>query len=226
MSKHLERDLKHIEKELLTVGTLVEEAINKAMTSLIDKNEELANEVIAGDKKIDAKEVEIEEHCLKVLALNQPLASDLRFIITVLKVNNDLERMGDHAVNIAKRARHIARDEGLVIPVDFRPIAESVRTMVSKSLDALVNVDIRLAKKILEDDDIVDEQNKKMIRELIAIMKEHPASIPSCMDMVSASKQLERVGDLATNIAEDIIFMVEGDVVRHRAHRIHRDPVR
>lgn len=215
MSKHLQRDLEHLKKELLIVGTMVEEAISRAIVALIDRREDVAQSVITGDRIIDEKEVDIEEDCLKALALHQPVAGDLRYIISVLKVNNDLERMGDHAVNIAERATYLARKASVNIAVDFRPFADRVRTMVRESLDALVNLDTELARRVCQEDEAADSFNKEMFFKLRDAMSRDQSCIESALDMLSASKHLERIADLATNIAEDVIFLVEGDVVRH-----------
>src|SRR3990170_6845539 len=141
MAKHLQRDLEHLKKEILTMGSMVEEATNRAILALVDRRPELAEAVINGDDRIDYKENEIEEYCLKTLALHQPVAADLRFIIVVLKVNNDLERMGDLAVNIAERAAYLSTHEQLNVSLDFLRMVEGVRTMVRKSLDALIGMD-------------------------------------------------------------------------------------
>jgi len=215
VSKHLQRDLERLEKEILTVGATVEEAINKAITALINRRGELAQEVIDGDTAIDRKEVEVEEQCLKVLALHQPVAVDLRYIIAVLKVNNDLERMGDLGANIAERAAYLAEHDAIDVPLEFRRMADLVRTMVRESLDALVNHDLKLARRVLECDDEVDAVNRRMFDTLQRLMRDDPSTIERAVQTLSASRNLERIADHATNIAEDVIFMIEGDVIRH-----------
>lgn len=216
MSKHLLRDLEHVKKEILGVGALVEEATNKAITAFLDRRPELAEEVIAGDDEIDEKEVAIEEECLKVLALHQPVATDLRFVIAVMKVNNDLERMGDLAINIAERAVSLSERDPIAYPAEFAQMADKVRAMLRDSLDSLVNLDAKLARKVCGDDDEVDAYNRDMFKVLQKLMSRHPDTIKRAMHVLSASRNLERIADLATNIAEDVVFLVEGEVIRHR----------
>ena len=216
MSKHLQRDLDLLRKSLLDIGTKVEEAANNAIRALSDRRADLAESVVASDKAIDRMEVLLEEECLKVLALHQPVASDLRFVVGVMKVNNDLERMGDQAVNIAERAIFLAGQPPLGIPLDFGRMVEAVQKMVRASLDAHVNLDTTLARSVGRMDDEVDDLHRDMFRVLQGKMEEDPGIVPRALAYLSASKELERVADLATNIAEDAIFMVEGEVVRHR----------
>ena len=216
MAKHLLRDLEHLKKEILAVGSLVEHAIRKATVALAEGRPKLAEEVIEGDAEIDAREVAVEEECLKVLALHQPVAGDLRFIITVLKVNNDLERMGDLAANIAARARNLAGDAPIPVPKEFGVMVDCVRTMVRDSLDALVNVDTELANSIYAADDEVDAMHRRMFGHVQDEMRRDPASIERGIQALSVSKHLERIADLATNIAEDVEFMVSGEIIRHR----------
>ncbi len=219
MVKHLLRDLEHLKKEILAVGSLVEHAIRKATVALVEGRQELGEEVIAGDAEIDAREVAVEEECLKVLALHQPVAADLRFIITVLKVNNDLERMGDLATNIAARACHLAGAR-LPVPKDFGLMVDRVRSMVRDSLDALVSVDVALARSIYAADDEVDAMHGRMFGHVQEEIRRDPANIERGIQVLSVSKHLERIADLATNIAEDVEFMVTGEIIRHRAEPI------
>ncbi len=220
MSKHLERDLEHLKREILTLGSMVEEATDKAISALVDRRPELADEVMRGDDFIDAKEVAIEEDCLKVLALHQPVAADLRFIVVVLKVNNDLERVGDLAHNIAERAAYISTHDPIPVPADFARLAERARTMVHESLDALVNLDTALARRVCAEDDEADAMNQRMYGVLTDMMRDDPSTIDRAVQLLSASRHLERIADHATNIAEDVQFMVEGEVVRHRLERL------
>jgi phosphate transport system protein len=216
MPKHLRRDLDNLKKEILATGALVEEATDKAIASLVDRRPELALEVIEADRLIDEKEVATEVECLKVLALHQPVARDLRFIIAVMKVNNDLERMGDLAVNIAERATFLAGQHPIEVPLDFTRMMDKVRQMLRESLDALVNQDTRLARKICADDDVVDAINHEMFEALQDLIRRQPETLRRAVHTLIASRHLERIADHATNIAEDVIFMVDGDVVRHR----------
>lgn len=215
MSKHLQRDLEHLKKEILSMGSLVEGEINKATKGLVDRRLELAAEVIAAHDMIDQKEIAIEEDCLKILALHQPVARDLRIVIAIMKVNNDLERMGDLAVNIAERATYLASREPIGLPLDFGQMVEATRTMVRESLDSLVNLDTALARQVCAQDDEVDAMNREMYKGLQDLMRDQPKSIKRAVHTLSASRHLERIADLATNIAEDVVFLVEGEVIRH-----------
>lgn len=216
MSKHLQRDLEYLKKELLGIASMVEEATNKAILALTERRPELTEEVICQDDLIDQKEVQVEEECLKALALHQPVAADLRFIITAMKVNNDLERMGDLAVNIAERAAYLSTHEHLGVALDFPRMAEGVQTMLRNSLDALTNKDTALARNVLKMDDEIDAANRKMYIILQEWMHKNPDSIERAVHLLSASRHLERIADLATNIAEDVVYMAEGELIRHR----------
>jgi len=213
--KHLERDLDRLKKEILTVGALVEQAMEKAGRVLSQREGGLAREVVSGDKEIDRREVEVEESCLKILALHQPVAADLRFIIAVLKVNNDLERMGDLTANMAKRAAKLAEGPTFRSADGLSDMATRVRGMLSKSLDALVGTDAELARRVLDLDDDIDEANRDMFRSVQEAIGERPEEVERGILAISISRNLERIGDLATNIAEDVIFMVDGELVRH-----------
>jgi phosphate transport system protein len=215
MPRHLERDLDHLSKELLTMGAMVEEAINKALRALSHRHQDLAREVAQGDDAINEKENQIEEECLKILALYQPVATDLRFIITALKVNNDLERMGDQAVNLAERAERLASLDPIPPPDSFDRLVSTVQKMVRESLDSLVNMDAGLARHVCQMDDDVDEINANTFTGMQALMQRDPSTIERAVNTISVSRHLERIADLATNIAEDVVFLVEGEIVRH-----------
>jgi phosphate transport system protein len=215
MSKHLQRDLERLKSELLTMGGMVEEATDLAITAVIDRRKDLAEQVTAGDDKIDSKELAVEDECLKMLALHQPVASDLRFIISVLKVNNDLERMGDLAKNIAERAIALVQQPPIDGAQDFRLMAERVRRMVHECIDALVHRDVDLARKVCLDDKEVDEENKRRFATLQDVMRRDPATVERAVHLLSVSRHLERIADHATNVAEDVVFLVDGEVIRH-----------
>lgn len=216
MAKHLQRDLDYLKREILAVGTLVEEAIAKALRLLSEPNPAMIEEILEGDQVIDQREVEVEEECLKVLALHQPMAADLRFVVAVLKVNNDLERMGDLAGNIARRCRHaIVRPEGRV-PLDFSALGDKVLGMVHASLDSLVQQDAAMAREVCRQDEEVDEIHRAAYERLKRLMREDPDAVEDAVNALTVSRSLERIADLATNIAEDIVFMVDGDVIRHQ----------
>lgn len=221
MRIHLERDLELLKKEILTMGAMVEDAACKAINALLNRRKDLAEEVLVGDSVIDAKELEIEDDCLKALALHQPVAGDLRFIIAILKVTNDLERMGDLAQHIARQASFLADKPPIGMPSRFEEMAGIVRTMVSNSLDSLVRQDSRLAKQVCITDDTVDELYWESYRELLERMKDEPDITDRAFQAISACRHLERIGDLATNIAEDVYFMVEGIVIKHQLETDH-----
>lgn len=225
--KHLQRDLEKLTREVLAMGGLVEDATARAMEALLDRNASLAQRVIEGDRAIDLKEIEVEEECLKLLALHQPVAADLRFIVAVLKVNNDLERMGDLAQNIAERARMLSTSRsGVEPPAELRGMMEMVQSMVVRCLDALVRVDADVARTVLRDDEGVDEVHRRMYQSLQERMAKHPDRIPDYIQYLSVSRYLERMADQTTNIAEDVIFTVEGEVVRHRRFGPDGSPLR
>ena len=217
MSLHLQRDLDQLKKDILLLGDRVELAINNALLALTDRRPELAELVFAEEKIIDETEVQIEEYCLKILALHQPVAVDLRFIVVVLKVNNDLERMGDFAVNIAKRAIFLGKNDQVSFPAEFTQVmAASIQTMVQNSLESLVRLDVNMAREVIAMDGKVDEINRQMYGEMQSLIKRDPSTVESAIALLSSSRYLERIADLATNIAEDVIFMVEGEVIRHQ----------
>lgn len=216
MTKHLQRDMDSLRKNILVLGSLVEEGTNRSIRALADMNPNLIDEIMSGEHKINEMEVDIEEECLKILALHQPVASDLRFLIVVLKVNNDLERMGDQAVNIAERVRHLSDQQPLNAQVDFNAMGKLASKMVHTSLDALVNEDITAAKNVLAMDDDLDDMHANAYRTLQQLISENPAIVSTGVSHLTISSNLERIGDLATNIAEEVIFMEEGEVVRHR----------
>ncbi len=217
MTKHLQRDMEHIHHEILSLSAMVEEVIDKAAQALCEGRLDLAREVIGGDGVIDAREVRIEEECLKILALHQPVAVDLRRIATVLKVNNDLERIADLAVNMAQRGEALASDPGFPIPTLLRKMVAIASLMVRSALDAFVHLDPVGARRVCGLDDEVDRYNREVIDELEQLMQRDPSRIRLAMHCFSASRHVERIADHATNIAEDVIYLVEGEIARHRA---------
>ncbi len=216
MTIHLLRDFKELSKELSSLGALVETTINKSIVSITSRRPELAEEVIQEAYLINEMEIGIEEECLKILALHQPVAKDLRYVVAILKVNNDLERMGDLAENIAERSIFLAKHRPVNLPLDkIGNMADQVRNMVRMSLDALIEKDTVTAEKIIAMDDVVDQFNRDMYEFIQDSIKDDVGSVESCIQWLSTSRYLERIADLTTNIAEDVIFMVEGRVVRH-----------
>lgn len=216
MSKHLKRDLERLEKSLLLLAGQVEEAFRRSVASLVERRIELAERVIDGDREIDLREVEIEEECLKILALHHPVASDLRFVTAVLKIDNDLERIGDLAATIAKRAISFQTQGVVSVPSRVLEMAETVARMLRRAIDAFMQGDAALAHEICGEDDLVDEMNRRMIRDILEKMHEEPESIEPCLHLFSVSKSIERVADHATNIAEDVVYLVDGDIIRHQ----------
>jgi phosphate transport system protein len=216
MTQHIHRQIDALKQKILYVGTLVEEAIANAISALINRDAVMAKKVIANDAVIDRMEVEVEEECLKILALYQPVANDLRFVVATLKINNDLERMGDLAKNIAKRTSYLAGADPMEVPVDFRSMAMQAQHMVKQSLDALVNADAALARQVRDEDDEVDESRQRIRQQVLAAIRRNPERTEYLLKFNSVSKHLERLADMATNVAEDVIYMVEGEIVRHQ----------
>ena len=217
MTRHIERQIEHLKERILRLGTLVEEAISKSITALINRDVPLAQRVMANDEEIDSMEVEVEEECLKILALYQPVAADLRFVVAALKINNDLERMGDLARNIAKRVTQLEGGNPYDLPPEIRTMATQAQEMVRQCLDAVVKGDPALARQVREEDDIVDEARQRIQRRVLQGIKNDPENVENLLRINSVSKHIERIADMATNIAEDVVYMVEGDIVRHRA---------
>ena len=217
MTRHIERQIEHLKQKILLLGTLVEEAISKSITALINRDASLAQRVMANDDEIDRMEVEVEEECLKMLALYQPVAADLRFVVAALKINNDLERMGDLAKNIAKRVSQLCNGEPCELPPEIRTMAMKSQEMVKHCLDAVVNADPSLARQVREEDDAVDEARGHIRRKILQGIKSQPEKLETLLRINSVSKHIERIADMATNIAEDVVYMVEGDIVRHRS---------
>ncbi len=215
MFKHLQKDIESLKNKVITMSGEIEDRVIKATLSIINRDENLANSVIAADSDIDEMEVDIEEHCLKILALYQPVAIDLRFIIAVLKINNELERIGDIAVNIAERGAYLATHKEIDIPFDIKKMATKVESMLTRSIDALVHMDVQLAHKIRAEDDEVDEYNRAMYANVKDAIKNNPDHINCVLHAISAGRHLERIADLATNIAEDVIYLVDAEIVRH-----------
>ncbi|MCU0638561.1 MAG: phosphate signaling complex protein PhoU [Candidatus Krumholzibacteria bacterium] len=217
MALHIRREIEHLKKDILSVGTVVEESLFKAVKSLETRDAALAREVIDSDEVIDHMEVELEEECLKALALHQPVAIDLRLIITIMKINNDLERVGDLSVNIAERALFLSQNGKAKDLLNFSQMAEKTRKMLGKSLDALVNENTALAYEVIQADSEVDRMNREIFLQVHEMIKADPGNVESLIHLLSVSRHMERVADHATNIAEDVIYMIEGEIVRHKA---------
>jgi phosphate transport system protein len=216
MAHHLRREIESLKKRILTLSALVEESVRNAVKSIQDGDHKLGKKVMELDDQIDEMEVQVEEECLKILALQQPVAIDLRFIVVVLKINNDLERIGDLASSIAARAILLSGTQKPEIKPDFSSLMEKTQIMLKKSLDALVNMDTQTAREVCLADDEVDNLNRLMHDTFKEGMKKNPEYLESMLYYLFVSKSLERIADHATNIAEDVIYMIEGGIVRHK----------
>jgi phosphate transport system protein len=216
MTTHFRRETENLKASLLTLSSVVEEHVWQAVRSVETRDIAIAQNVIESDIDVDSEEVEIEEECLKLLALYQPVAVDLRFIVAVLKINNDLERIGDLAVNIAQRSLTLAAQPPIEIGFDLSGMAEKARGMLKKSLDSLVKMETSLAREVCAADEEVDELNHKMHDLVKDNVAKHPDRVHCLLQLLLVSRSLERIADLSTNIAEDVIYMVEGIIVRHR----------
>ncbi len=212
-----QKELEALKENLLKMATLVEETIHDAVQSLVKRDSDLANQIFQREKQINEMELIIDEMCLKLLALRQPMAVDLRFITSAMKIITDLERMGDQAVNIAERALSLNQEPQLKPYIDLPRMAEIAQSMVKDVLDAFVNRDVQLARSVCERDDLVDGLNDQVVRELLTYMMSDPKTIPRAVHLMIVARCLERIADHATNIAEDIIFMVAALVIKHHA---------
>ena len=215
MSKHLERDLESLEQDLLAQSAIVEEMIRIACRGLCDRKLGVSEELLAREPSINAREVKIEEECLKILALHQPVAVDLRRVATVLKANGDLERIADLAVNIGERNDVLALHPELPLPSMLEKMADTAIDMVRDALDAFVDSDAEMARRVRLRDDEVDAFNRAVIDGVYALLRETPDMAEPALHLFSASRHIERIADHATNIAEDIIYLVEGEIARH-----------
>jgi len=215
MSKHFQRELDKIKRMLLSLGAMIENRVRETKNAIDSYDHDIAAEIIKHDYEIDEMEVEIEEECLKIMALHQPVAVDLRFLVAVIKINNDLERIGDQAVNIAQRIQTINKQEQIDFVFDYAEMAAKTETMLNMSLDALVSFDIDIAFKVVILDDEVDEIKSEAYRLIKSALKENPDHVGYLINLLLISRHLERMADHATNIAEEVIYMIEGQIVRH-----------
>jgi phosphate transport system protein len=215
--RHFVEELERLKSKLLEMSSLVESAIYRSITAVVQKDELLANEVLKNEGRVNQIEIEIDEFAVSLLALQQPMAQDLRFLVAALKINNDLERMGDLAVNIANRAISLLNEPIVKPMIDIPHIAALVQSMVRKSLDSFVTRDAELARSVLASDDAVDDLRSANFHELISFMEQDPRNIRQSVDLLSVVRNLERIADHATNIAEDVLFLVKGIDVRHHA---------
>jgi len=212
---HFEEDLKTLKQRLLHMGALVEERAHQAILSLIERRQEVAEKVIDGDREVNDLQIEIDDRCVKLLALQQPMATDLRLITSAMKINDDLERIGDQAVNIAENVVKLLPNPPLRPLIDIPRMAELAEAMTRDALDAFVKRDPELARSVLRRDDEVDQLKDQVFRVLLTYMMADPGTIERALGLILISRNLERIADHATNIAEDVIFMVEAKDVRH-----------
>lgn len=215
MSQHLQRDLEALKRQVLVQSVIVEDMIQMASRTLRDNQAELIAEITERERIVDEQEVLIEENCLKILALHQPVAIDLRHTATILKINNDLERIADLAVNVAERAQGLSRHIGFIVPESFDRMTQVAVSMVRESLDAFVKLDVSVAREVCLRDDEVDALNREVIDEMRHMMRSTPDLVDAALYLFSASRHVERIADHATNIAEDVIYLVDGEIARH-----------
>ncbi len=215
MGVHLLREMEKIKKEILCLGAMVEDRFQKAIHALRTGDQVLAQHIMDTDFEIDRREIEVEEECLKILALHQPVATDLRFIVAVIKINNDLERIADYACNIAKRFIISSHDPG-IFKYDYAPMADQAAKMLKKSLDALVRMDVDMAYDVRDMDQIVNAMRNEAYETMKKDIQSRPEMVGEIINMYLISRHLERIGDHTTNIAEEVIYLIEGEIVRHR----------
>lgn len=215
MERHFDEELKELKQKLLQMASLAEESIAKSVKALVERDKKLADAVIDSDEVLNLLEIEIDELCLRLLALRQPIATDLRFITSALKINSDLERIGDLSVNIAERSLDLIEEPLLKPLIDIPRMAQLAQKMVKDSLDAFVNRDAELARDVCRRDDEVDQLNHQIFRELLTYMMQDPTTITRSVDLILVGRHLERIADHATNIGEDVVYMVKGKTIKH-----------
>ena len=221
MTFRLQREIDKLKQRIISLVIEVDKTVRISVRSLVEWKVEYAEQAINNDIKVDQMEVDLEEECLKVLALHQPVAHDLRFIIAVLKINNDLERISDLAVNIAERSQFLVTRKRIVFSFDFAGMAEKVQQMLRMSIDALVTLDSKIAYEVCAADDDVDALNRQFYTVFNDVIRKDPDHVDEMTHYLGISRHLERIADLATNIAEDIIYMIDGDIIRHHVENYH-----
>jgi phosphate transport system protein len=215
--RHFQDELEQLKTRLLEMGGLAEERVRRAVKGLVDRDHQLIDSVLSGDEPLNALHIEIDNRCFTLLALYQPMAADLRTIVAAVKINTDLERVGDLAVNIAEAARRYTSHSPVKKLIDIPRMATIAQTMLRDALDAFVRRDVELAQMVLNEDDRLDSLKTQIFRELLTYMLQDPVTIEPALDLILVSRHLERIGDHATNIAEDVIFIVSARDVRHHA---------
>jgi phosphate transport system protein len=224
MKAHLQRETDRLKRQILTLSADVEAEVRKAVRAVEDREAALAEAVIAGEDHTNAMEVDIEEECLKILALYQPVASDLRYIVAVLKINQDLERIGDLAVHIAERALWLCGQPPLGIPFRLGPMADGAQRMLKEVLDAFVNLDAAAARSVCAEDSAIDQAKREIFRQAKAAVLADPSRLDALLQVMNIARHMERIADHVTNIAEDLIYLVEGRIVRHTREVSDREP--
>ena len=226
MPVHFHRDLENIRKDILHVGGLVEAQVDRALLALLERRQDLVKAVLEGDNEIDLDEVRVEEAALRMLALHQPVANDLRFLVASIKLNSDLERMGDLAVNVAERAAYLMQRPPLPLALDFEGLGQRVRGQLRTALDALVNMDEGMAREVIAGDDDVDRRTREIISTLEDFLETDSAAVRRGIHLIATARHLERIADLCEHVAEDVVFLVDGEVIRHRHEEYadHEDP--
>jgi phosphate transport system protein len=214
-TRHFEDALETLKERLLAMGGLAEERVRSAVTGLADRDPNLVEQVLTGDEPINDLHIEVDDRCFKLLALHQPMAADLRAIVAAVKINTDLERVGDLAVNIAEAAKRYLQHPPVKPLIDIPRMGVIAQSMLRDALDAFVRRDVELAEKVLAEDDVLDALKTQIFRELLTFMLSDPTTIEASLDLILVSRHLERIGDHATNIAEDVIFLVSAKDVRH-----------
>jgi phosphate transport system protein len=218
MNRHFQEELDRLRLKLLEMSFLADDAVKKSCESLFTRNPQLAREVIRQDRAIDAMEIEIDEKGHSLFALGQPVAKELRLVTMILKINTDLERVGDHAVNIAEKGLCVTGDPPTRVSIPMRKMANAVQQMLRQALDSFLNQDPGLAREVLKSDDSVDGYNDHLFRDICLLLKKDPFAVPSGVNLIMVSHNLERIADLAGNISEDVIYLTQAKEVRHRIY--------
>lgn len=215
MQRHFLQELESLKTNLIKMGSFAERAIQDSIRALLEGRADVARQVMAQDQQINSYEIIIDDEVVDLLALQQPVATDLRFILAASKINNDLERIGDHAVNIAESALQCSEQPPMKPMVDITQMAQITKGMLRDAIDGFIHSNATVCKSVLRNDDIIDDLNKKVVHDLVEVMRQNPAEIEHSLEIIRVSRNLERVADLATNIAEEVIFMAEARVVKH-----------
>jgi phosphate transport system protein len=215
MQRHFVQELEALKTNLIRMASLAEQAVHESIRAMVERNAELARGVIASEDRINALELENDEAIVDLLALQQPVASDLRFILSGLKINNDLERIGDHAVNIAESAISYSNGPKLAVQLELSRMGQIAETMLRETIDGFIHGNPALGREVLRNDDVIDDLNRQTVRDLVHVIRTDPEAVEQALELVRVSRNLERIADLATNIAEEVIYFAEAHVVKH-----------